>query len=190
MNRILRTLLLTDSFSILAAGMFGPIYAIFVERIGGDILDAGGAYAAFAIASGVFLFLISRWEDHVKHKEKLIVIGYSLGSLGILGYLFISAPIHLFLVQAVLGIAGAISSPAYDAIFSRNLDKGRFASEWGMYESMEYIVTAIAALSGAFIASLYGFPSLFLMMFFISLIGLFISFRLFFISKNTKSVNV
>jgi uncharacterized membrane protein len=62
MNRILKTLLFADSFSILALGMFGPIYAIFVERIGGYILDAGGAYAAFAIASGVFIFLISRRE--------------------------------------------------------------------------------------------------------------------------------
>jgi hypothetical protein len=186
MNKILKTLLFADSFSIFAVGMFGPIYAIFVENIGGDILAAGGAYAAFAMASGILLFLISKWEDHVKHKEKLVVIGYGLGSVGIIGYLFISAPTHLFIVQIILGIAGAIGSPAYDAIYSRFLDRGKFASEWGLYESMEYIVTAIAALTGAFIASIFGFQYLFIAMFFFSLIGLFISIRLFYISKVKK----
>jgi MFS family permease len=106
------------------------------------------------------------------------VIGYGLGSIGILGYLLISAPIHLFFVQIILGIAGAIGSPAYDAIYSGYLDRGRFASEWGLYESMECIVTAIAALLGAFIAAIFGFDTLFIAMFFFSLIGLFISIRL------------
>jgi len=183
MNRILKTLLGAESFYILAAGMFGPIYAIFVERIGGHILEAGGAYAAFSLAYGILIFFISRWEDHVKHQEKLIVIGYALGSVGILGYLFISAPIHLFIVQIVLGIAGAIGSPAYDSMYSKYLDRGKFASEWGMYESMEYIITAIAALAGAFIAAMFSFQYLFLIMFFFSLIGLFISLRLLYIRR-------
>jgi drug/metabolite transporter (DMT)-like permease len=181
MNRILKILLEADGFYILAAGMFGPIYAIFVERIGGDILEAGGAYAAFAISSGILLFLLSRWEDHVKHKEKIIVIGYALGCIGILGYLFVSAPIHLFVVQIILGIAEAIVYPAYDALYSRSLDGGKFASEWGLYESMRSIVTAVAALVGAFIAVIFGFQTLFIVMFFFSLIGLFISTRLLYI---------
>jgi drug/metabolite transporter (DMT)-like permease len=75
MNRTIKTLLATDSLFVLAAGMLGPIYAIFVERIGGDILEAGGAYAAFSLASGILIFLISKWEDHVRHQEKLVVIG-------------------------------------------------------------------------------------------------------------------
>ena len=186
MNRILKTLLEADGFFILAAGLLGPIYAIFVERIGGNILDAGGAYAAFALASGTLLFLISRWEDHIKHKEKIVVLGYGLGSVGILGYLFISSPIHLFVVQAILGVAEAIIYPAYDALYSVCLDRGKFASEWGLYESMRAIITAIAALSGAFVAELFGFNSLFMIMFIFSLAGLFISMRLFFI-KTAKS---
>jgi drug/metabolite transporter (DMT)-like permease len=184
MNRILKTLLGADGFFILAAGMFGPIYAIFVERIGGDILDAGGAYAAFAIASGTLLYLISRWEDHVKHKEKLVVLGYTFSCVGFLGYLFVSAPVHLFVVQIILGLAEAVVYPAYDAMYSRCLDRGKFASEWGMYESMRSIAMAIAALFGAFVASLFGFHYLFITMFFFALVGLFISTRLFYVTKT------
>ena len=165
MNRVLRILLGAEGFSILAAGMFGPIYAIFVENIGGDILEAGGAYALFCLAAGILMFLMGRWEDRVKHKEKLVIIGYLLGSVGILGYIFISSPLHLFIVQIILGLSEAIGSPAYDSMYSRNLDKGKYASEWGVYESMDYIVTGIAAVFGALIAATFGFQYLFIIMF-------------------------
>ena len=76
MQRELKILTLASGLFIFAAGLFGPIYAVFVEDIGGDILTAGMSYSIFAIIAGVLTFLISRWEDHVKHKEKLVVILY------------------------------------------------------------------------------------------------------------------
>lgn len=172
MNRTLRILLLSNGFFLLAAGLFGPIYAIFVEDIGGDILAAGNAYAAFSISAGLLIFFISRWEDHIKHKEKLVIGGWALSCVGYLGYMFVSTPWHLALVQVVFGIGTAICTPAYDGMYSGNLDKGRFASEWGMWESMYYIITAIASVVGAYIASCFGFSALFAVMFILSLAGL------------------
>lgn len=78
MKRGIKFLLLSDTWVTLALGMIGPIYAIFVEDIGGDILDASWAYFAFMITSGVVMYLISHWEDRVKHKEKLVTLGYCL----------------------------------------------------------------------------------------------------------------
>jgi hypothetical protein len=74
-------------------------------------------------------------------------------------------------------------SPAYDSMYSRYLDGGRFASEWGMQESLSCIVTAVAAISGALVATVFGFQYLFIFMFFLSLISLFISLRLFYIRE-------
>ena len=51
MRRGLKILLLADGTANLALGMIGPIYALFVEKIGGDILDAGWAYFAFMVSS-------------------------------------------------------------------------------------------------------------------------------------------
>ena len=65
MRRILKILILSSFFINLAAGLFGPIYAIFVEEIGGDLLTAGTAYAIFAIASGSLIFMLGKWEDKV-----------------------------------------------------------------------------------------------------------------------------
>lgn len=175
MKRGLKILILASALFLLAGGMFGPIYAIFVEEIGGDILTAGSAYAVFSIACGVLLFFISRWEDHVKHQEKLIVIGYFLSCIGFLGYLFISEPWHLFIVQIIFGIGHAINIPAYDGLYSKLLDKGKFASEWGLWETMAYIVGGVAALVGGYLANLYGFKFIFVIMFILSIIGLIVS---------------
>ncbi len=178
MKRELRTLLVASSLFMLAGGLFGPIYAIFVEEIGGSLLDAGIAYSAFAIASGILIFFISRWEDHIKHQEKLVVVGYILSCTGFLGYLFIRNPMELFLVQIIFGIGEAIGTPAYDGLYSRHLEKGKFISEWGMWESMSYIIIGVAAALGGFVASLYGFRTLFTLMLGLSLIGFVISLLL------------
>ena len=184
MQRELKILLLSSALFILAGGLFGPIYAVFVEEIGGDLLTAGSAYAAFAIAAGVLIFFLSKWEDHVKHQEKLVVIGFVFSCIGFLGYLFIRQPWHLFVVQIIFGLGEAVGTPAYDGLYSRNLDKGKFVSEWGMWESMQWIVTAVAAAAGGLLANLYGFRFLFGIMFIVSLIGLITSALL--IKKKKK----
>ena len=188
MRRELKILLSAAGLFMLAGGLFGPIYAVFVDQIGGDLLTAGGAYGLYSISAGLLIFLISRWEDRVKHQEKLVVVGYILSCMGFLGYLLIKAPIHLFIVQIILGLGEAIVTPAYDSLYSRHLDKGRFASEWGLWESMNYVITAIAAVVGGFLANVFGFKILFVLMSAISLSGLAISsllvFKKFYIKQN------
>lgn len=179
-------MLTADAFANLALGMLGPIYAIFVQKIGGDILDASWAYFTFTITCGVTIYLIGRWEDHQKHKEKLIVVGYSLTAVGALGYIFVDSQASLVVVQIVLGLATAILSPAFDALYSRYVTKGRETSNWGAWEGMGYVVTAVAAIVGGYIASTFGFTVLFISMFISALAGAITSFGLF---NNRKYLN-
>ncbi|MBW2997057.1 MFS transporter [Candidatus Woesearchaeota archaeon] len=178
MNKIIRMLLLTDACFIFAAGLFGPIYAIFVANIGGDLLDAGWAWGAFMLAAGVVVYVLSRWENRFKHYEQLIIGGYAVRSLAIFGYLFVSNPLSLIVVQVVLGLGEAFTLPAYDALFTRSIDKGQEASQWGDWEAMDYIVTAFSAIIGGAIATAFGFKILFISMFGVSLVGLMLSIRL------------
>jgi len=179
MKKWLKILLVADAFMYLAAGMFEPIYAIFVEKIGGDILTASGAWAAFTFTSGFLIWLFGKWEDRVKHLEKMIFLGYALRSCAFLGYFFVANKFHLFAVQILLGIGLATSLPAYDALYSKLLSKGRFASEWGAWEGVYMMVSAAAAITGGAIANFFGFKALFLVMFASSLVGLFASTSLF-----------
>jgi len=178
MRKGLSILLQADALAILAGGMFGPLYAVFVEEIGGDLLTAGEAFAVFAFVMAGLMFIISRWGDHAKHKEFLIVLSYGLGCLGFLGYLLISRPMHLFIVQIIFGVSGAIGWPTYDGLFSKFLDKGKFISEWGLWGTMRNVMLGLGALAGGFIAKNFGFSFLFGVMLIVSLIGFFVSLLL------------
>ena len=178
MKRGIKILLLADGFATLALGMIGPIYALFVEQIGGDILDAGWAFFAFMITSGIVMLLISRWEDRFKHKSKLVVAGYGLTALGCLSYIFVYNQLTLIITQVILGLSVAVLNPSFDSLYSHFIDHKKETSEWGAWEAMGYIVTAIAAVAGGYLAYLFGFRALFIIMFIISLFCVFASLSL------------
>ena len=162
------------SFFIIATEMFGPIYAIFVKDIGGDVLAAGAAWSIYLIISGIGLFFMGKLEDRIQKDKLFMLVGYSITSLSFLGYFFVSSIIQLFLVQVLLGVGTMIVIPARDSFYTKYLEKGKFASQWANWESTWFIGAGIGALAGGFFAKIYGFRVLFLIMFVLSLIGLVI----------------
>lgn len=178
MHRQLRLFLAMNSFFVFAAGMLGPIYAIFVQGIGGDILAAGTAWAIFMIVSGVGILFMGKIQDKIERDKPAIIIGYSLMSLGFLGYYFVSNVTQLFLLQVLLGISSVILTPGYDSFYTKYLEKGKFASQWAAWEATWHIVTGTAALIGAFLVKMFSFKILFLVMFLLSLAGLYLSTQL------------
>ena len=173
MKRVLKVLLACTALFTIAGSLLGPVYAVFVENIGGDLLTAGSSYGVFMLVCGALLYVMSRYENKKqKYANYFIIGGYALTSIGFIGYLFISAPVHLFAVQAVLGVAGAINSPAYDGLYSKNLAKGKFVLQWGMWETTRYFAAGLGAIAGGAIAQFFGFRALFLTMAGISLLGL------------------
>jgi len=171
MRRELKILLFASGFYNLAAGLFGPLYAVYVQGIGGDLLTTGGAFSVYAFATGILMFILSKWENKSKHQEVFIILGYMICSLGFFGYLFITKPIHLFFVQILFGIGNAINTPAFDGIYSDNLEKGKSAAQWGYFETMKWMVIGISAFLGGLITKLYGFRTLFTIMFMLSIFG-------------------
>jgi len=186
MKNKLKILLLSSFFINLSAGFFGPLYAVFVEQIGGNLLTAGSAYAAFSIVAGVLIFFIGKWEDKIKHQEKLLIASRFLAIVGFIGYLTIRNPLDLFMVQIIFGISTAIGTPAFDSLYSKNLQKGKFASQWGTWESMYAITVGIAAIIGGLIAQTYGFKALFIVMLIISILSFISSLFLIKKKKNKK----
>jgi len=186
MKKGLIILLACFALFTLAAEVLAPVYAVFVEKIGGDLLTAGGAYAIFMGVTGILIILISKWEDRFKHLEKLVVLGFCIKVVGFTGYVFVSKPVHLFIVQIILGFGEAVSLPAHDGLYSGLLDKGKYASEWGMYDALWYITAAVAGIIGGAIAQYLGFQMLFFFMIVVSLAGLFVSLRLMVEKRKAK----
>ena len=93
-------------------------------------------------------------------------------------YIFVKDEISLIFTQVILGLAGALYTPAFDALYSDYLDSDEEASEWGLEEAMIYVIGAISALIGGYVAKFLGFRSLFIIMFIISTFSVFTSLHL------------
>lgn len=170
-----KILLLASIFAAIPAGLIGPIYAIFVNQIGGDILAASVSWSIFSLVLGVLILVFGLLEDDKLNKKAMVVIGYSIMAIGNLGYLFVSNVFQLFIVQAVLGIGGAVLTPAWDAIYSMQVDKKKGSSQWAYWEGGTRIVFSAATIVGGVVVTLYGFNALFILMFIADLLSALIA---------------
>jgi MFS family permease len=163
-NKALRILLITNGLVLLAGAMLGPIYALFVENIGGDLLDASLAGGFFALAAGVTTLIAGKFTDKNKRKEFIVGLGYAVMGLGFLLYIFVNSIWFLFGVQILIGFAEAFYSPAFDALYSKHVTKKKAGREWGTWESLNYFSIAIGAVIGGLIVSNFGFTAIFAIM--------------------------
>ena len=144
--------------------MMGPLYAIFTEKVGGDILDITWAWSAYLVCTGIFYILVGRIFNKRGFKSEMMVIGYSLNALLTFGYLLVSTPFHLFLVQAGLGIAEAIGTPLWDTLYAKNLSEEHDTYAWGLSTGQSQVVSGIAFAIGGMLVNYYSFDMLFVVM--------------------------
>lgn len=171
MHQILKILISSSIFYNFTAGMLGPIYALFAKEIGGDILVASSAIAVYSAIIGVLILIFGRFEDRLD-KKKVFIIGRAINVVGIAGYLFVSSPTDLFMVQIILGVSIAMMNPTFESMYSRGLRKGHEAYEWSVWEGSIQMAYAGAAMVGGLVASLFGFKALFMFMTATAIMGL------------------
>jgi hypothetical protein len=145
-------------------GLFVPFYAVFIQKIGGNIAFAGLSWAIFSIVSGVLIFLFSKWELKVKEQELLIALGYVLRGGTFISYAFMTSMTQLIVTQIFWGIAVAIGTPAFDSVYSNHTTKENSIVEWGEWEGIAAIVTGLAALAGGVVIQLFGYQIIFILM--------------------------
>ena len=176
MNPVIRLLIISDTVFIGAAGLLGPIFALFIE----DFIQGGNAAVA-GLAAGIFLFTKSVFQIPIAHMidkirgEKddfwLMFICTFIISLLPLFYLVINTPLQLYLIQLILGLFTAFTFPTYMAIFTRHIDKEKEGTEWGVYFTLTDLTSAALASIGGFLATTQGFPTLIFTVVILSTIG-------------------
>jgi len=159
-NFLYRLLVLSFTMSCFSEGVIVPIYAIFVQKVGGDILDAGFAMGIFLITEGIFTMLIHRLKWNPKQRINLLVGGWMIWVIGIGSYLLISNIWMLFLSQVLTAIGNAIADPVFDQELSDHTDKDMEEFEWGFFEGSKAFVDGAAAIIGATVAAYFGFRNL------------------------------
>ncbi len=163
-RKALRILLLTNGTVLFSGAMFGPVYAIFVEKVGGDILDAGIGATVYALVAAIAVLIFGKYSDRIKQNELLVAAGYVLIAIGYFLYLSVDTVAMMLVCQCIIGLGEAVYSPSFDAIYSKHLKQENAGTSWAMWEAMNYFTWAGGAFVGGVVASYFGFKSVFVMM--------------------------
>lgn len=159
-----KILLKSDYVMVFGTGLLGPLFAVFTEKIGGDILDISWVWATYLIVTGVVIVVVGKISDRKIAKEKFVVAGFALSAALTFGYLLVSTPLHLFFLQFGLGIATAISYPTWDALYANYEDRKHAGYAWGLVDGGEQIIPGIAIIIGGLIIHFFSFQTLFIVM--------------------------
>ncbi len=159
-----RILLYGSNIWYLGEGMLGPLFAVFAEKVGGDILEITWAWAIYLFVTGLLVMLIGKISDNKISKKKLMVAGYALNAIFTFGYLFVSSTWHLFIVQAGLGMAVALAAPTWESLYAQYEDKKHAGYTWGLADGESRLFTALAIVIGGLIVTFFSFRALFLVM--------------------------
>lgn len=170
-NKIIKILTCSDILLLTGFGFISPIFAIFIAQkitLGDTGEAAEVAGFAMAIYWGVKSALqipIGNYLDK-NHGEKddiiFVMVGNLLAALSVFGYLFSSLPWHVYLIQAVYSLGMAMNIPAWTAIFTRHIDKGKEAFEWAARSTVIGIGAGASGALGGVIAANLGFDFLFI----------------------------
>ena len=178
MNRPTKLLLLASSLWFFSEGLLGPLFAVFSEQIGGDVLDITAAWATYLIVSGVAYPVVGRIFNRSRWKFRMIAVGYALNTVFTFAYLLVGNTQQLLIVQVGLGLAEAISTPSWDAFFAAQLNEADDTFAWGIASGHTQFISGIAIAIGGLIAEFISFQALFLTMGSISLIATMVQVRL------------
>ncbi|MEK7465529.1 MAG: MFS transporter [Patescibacteria group bacterium] len=166
-NTIIKRLIFVDFFFNSALGTFAPIFAIFITRqiTDGSASVVGMATAVFWIVKSIVQLPVARFLDKTKGEKDdfwTMFCGYIISALVPLGYLFVTKPWHLYVVQGIYGFAMALAVPSWYAIFTRHVDEWRISFEWSLQSVFSFgIPVAISAAVGGYIVDAFGFQVLF-----------------------------
>lgn len=164
MNRKLRFLLLSNTLFVFAGNLFVPLYALFILKVGGGAELAGELIGLQFFVSFIVGFFVTRLKDKPKLCQYLLMVNYLLRGIAWLLIGLFPSISTLVIAQIIVGISEAIGSPAFNSLFSENLDYKKHIKEWGSWELIKNPVIALSSVMGGFVAAQFGFSSLFLLM--------------------------
>jgi len=160
MNSKLKVLLYTNGLLLLASSMLGPVYALFLDGKGANLLEASLAMFIFSLVAGITTFFMGKIADK-KNPKTIMVIGYSLIGLAFLLYNFADSLFVIYALQVLIGLGEAIYSPAFDKLYTQSMSKKNAGEVWGAWELSNYFSQSIGAVIGGYLSYHYGFKIIF-----------------------------
>jgi predicted MFS family arabinose efflux permease len=165
-NQVIKYLILADLIFWSGWGLLSPIFAVFVIK---NI--EGGSLSVIGLASGIYWILksllripIGIFLDLRRGEEDdfwFLFFGLVLSSLVPFGYLMAKYPFHIYLLQSLQALGMAMAFSGWTAIFTRHIDQGKEATEWGLDATFVGLGIGISGIFGGLIANSFGFEAVF-----------------------------
>jgi predicted MFS family arabinose efflux permease len=160
---------------ITSAGFMMPLWGDFVAKIGGDVRTAGTAIGIFSMVIGIFTVIAGKIESKYDHDARFMVATQVIMTLSYGGYFFVSTPLHLYVVQIGLGLAGAFQAPALYSLYQKYMPDHDTTFYWGMWAGFYNVAIGTGAFISAYIVHHYGFTAMFSTLFSVSAFGLIVA---------------
>jgi MFS family permease len=174
-NKIIRSLIISDFFLFFSVGLLAPIFAVFIlHNIANKIEVIGYAVSLYWLTRVITVIPFSWLMDKLRGETDeyfLMIAGTFVVSCVPLFYIFSSQPWHIYLLQIVSGLANSLAVPAWRILFTNHIDKRIIGFEWSLEDVGVGVATAASASLGAYIANRFGFDSLFIIIFFFGAIS-------------------
>ncbi len=150
------------------------------------MLDVTWAWATYLIVTGIFVIIFGKISKRLGVR-RLLVAGYYLNALFTFGYLLVDSQMGLLLIQAGLGLAAAMATPTWDALYSssqENTEEEEKSFIWGLADGQASIFTGLAVIAGGLIVSNSSFQTLFIIMGTIQIIAALYQTKILFTRKS------
>lgn len=195
LNKVIKILILSEGLLNSAWGFLGPIFAIFIiENI--TLGNAGQAAEVAGFSSLVYWMVksfiqipIGKYLDK-NHGERdtfwFSFFGRLIIGITPFGYLFSSLVWHIYALQILYALGSAMIIPSFYSLFTKFLDKGQEAFEWGMNSTVLGFGMGITGALGGILYSSFGYQIIFILVGSISIVS---AFSLFIVKKEIFSFN-
>ncbi|QQG42601.1 MAG: MFS transporter [Candidatus Giovannonibacteria bacterium] len=184
-NRAVQILLVYLFAINVAAGLFGPLFAIFITGFieGATLKTVGFALALYAIAKSVLQIPLAKVLDTKKGERDdfyILMAGALIEVLYPFALIFISQIWHLYTLEILAGFSSAALMASYYSLFARHVDKGAEGFEWSLFSVGGLTISsAIGAAIGGVLADIFGFRLLFILAGAINFVVFFVLIRLY-----------
>jgi len=192
-NIFVKAVITSETIFWSSQNLFAPIFAIFVanEISGGNIETAATAISMYWVVRILLELFSTIFFNKPKETTRLalVIIGFII--TGIAQFFFIKADsiLSIYIIYSAIGIGIGLASPQRNALFSSHIDKDQETTEWGAYDVIVFIGIALSTTLGGFIATQYGFKSLFLVSGILCLVSV-IPYSLLFIKLISSKINI
>lgn len=175
-NRIVKFFVLSDLFFLGGWGLINPIFAVFVlQNIpGSSLLIVGGLAFVYWVVKAIVQMPVSILLDKREgEKDDFYALIFALILAGFTAMLFTMADsiLSIFIVQFLHAVALGFYTPSWSAIFSRHLDKEKYAFDWSLDSTTIGLASGVAGIFGGIIADSFGFSAVYIITSILSFTG-------------------